>query len=173
MRRPLAAAVLAALALSGCRAMFQPPPQGRPTGREGWLQYAVGDLRVEAPASWRPSGDAERLDLEAPDGTGRLQIRRAEQRWAGEAQCLAAAEDALAQGAGRLSRPRQHPTTVAGRRAIVLEADQGEQGHGWAWGVCDGGTMYRLFLSGGTPLSREVLEAYRTLLATARIGGEA
>ncbi len=169
-----AAAGLAALvAAAGCRTLFQPPPQGRPTGREGWLAYSVGDLRIEAPASWRPSGDAERLELEAPDGTGRLQATRAEQRYAGEAQCLSAVEEMLAQSAERLARPRKHPTTVAGRRAFVLEADQGDRGHGWAWGVCDGGTLYRLFLSGGTPLSREVLEAYRTLLASARIGGVA
>ncbi len=171
--RRVAAALAAAVALAGCRTLFQPPPQGKPTGREGWLAYTVGELRVEAPAAWRPSGDAERLELEAPDGTGRLQIRRAEQRYEGEAQCLAAVEDSLAQSAERLSRPRKHPTTVAGRRAFVLEADQGERGHGWAWGVCDGGILYRLFLSGGTPLSRDVLEAYRTLLASARLGGEA
>lgn len=170
--RAAGVALAIALAASGCRTMFQPPPQGSPTGRAGWLAYAVGDLRVEAPAAWRASGDPERLDLEAPDGSGRLQVRRVEQRYADETQCLAAVEQELDRSAEGLSRARTHPTTVGGRRAWVLEADQGG-GHGWAWGICDGGTMYRAFLSGGAPLSKDVLDAYRTFLSSARFGGVA
>ena len=175
-RGRLAALAAAALSLSACRTVreaFAPPPRGQPTGRAGWLAYTVGDLRLEAPAAWQPHGTPERLELEAPDGSARLEVRRAGERLADEKACLAAAEEALAASQAGLSRPRQHPTTVAGRRAMVLEADQGDRGHGWAWGVCDGGVQYRIFLSGASPLSRDVLEAYRTLLATARIGGEA
>ena len=171
-----AIAFVVLLSLSACRTVreaFAPPPQGQPTGREGWSAYTVGDLRIEAPAAWRPHGTAERLELESPDGSARLQVRRAEDRLAGEKACLAAAEEALSASEANLSRPRLHPTTVAGRRAMVLEADQGDRGHGWAWAVCDGGVQYRIFLSGASPLSKDVLEAYRTLLATARIGGEA
>ncbi len=172
----ITATICAAALLPACRTVreaFQPPPQGRPTGREGWLVYGVGDLRIEAPSTWRPHGTAERLELESQDGSGRLEVRRVDDRWDGEAACLAAVEARLAASEERLDRPRRHPTTVAGRRAVVLEADQGGRGHGWAWGICDGGTQYRIFLSGSTPLSRDVLEEYRTLLASARIGGEA
>jgi hypothetical protein len=33
--------------------------------------------------------------------------------------------------------------------------------------------QYRIFLSGGTPLPKDVLEVYRNLLSSVRIGGEA
>ncbi len=170
------AALIGLVALSACRTVreaFQPPPKGTPTGREGWLAYDVGGLRIEAPAAWQPHGTTARHELEAPDGSGRLDVRRVDERWPTADACLAAGDQSLAASAERLSRPRRHATTVAGRRALVLEGDQGDQGHGWAWVVCDGGVQYRIFLSGGAPLSKDVLEAYRTLLATARIGGEA
>jgi hypothetical protein len=162
--------------LSACatlRSAFAPAPQGTPSGREGWLVYAAGDLRFEAPAAWNPSGDALRITLEAPDGTGRLEARQMEDRYPSADACLQSAEQTLKRNAGQLQRVRLHPTTVAGRRGVVLEADRGDQGHGWAWGVCDGGVQYRIFLSGGTPLQKDVLEVYRTLLSSVRIGGEA
>ena len=171
------AAVLAlALAVAGCASMrgaLAPSPVGMPSGRDGWLVYTAGDLRFEAPAAWRSSGDPRHVSLEAPDGSGRLEVREVEERFATNAACLGAAEDTLRRNAEQLQRARLHPTTVAGRRGVVLEADQGSAGHGWAWGICDGTVQYRLFLSGSTPLSKEVLEAYRALLASARIGGEA
>jgi hypothetical protein len=39
--------------------------------------------------------------------------------------------------------------------------------------VCDGGTQYRVFFAGKSPLPAAIVEAYRTLVASARIGGEA
>ncbi len=169
-------AIAVVLALSACatlRNVFSPAPQGMPSGREGWLVYTAGDLRFEAPAAWSPSGDAVRITLEAPDGTGRLEARQMEDRYPTAEACLQSAEQTLRHNAEQLQRVRLHPTTVAGRRGVVLEADRGDQGHGWAWGVCDGGVQYRIFLSGGTPLPKDVLEVYRTLLSSVRIGGEA
>jgi hypothetical protein len=170
------AAIALALSLSACamlREALSPAPQGKPSGRDGWLVYSAGDLRFEAPAGWHPSGDAQRITLEAPDGTGRLEARQVEDRFPSADTCLQSAEQTLRRNSEQLQRVRLHPTTVAGRRGVVMEADRGDQGHGWAWGVCDGGVQYRLFLSGGTPLSKDVLEVYRTLLSTVRIGGEA
>jgi len=48
---PLALALAAALALSGCgglRSLLGPPPESRPGEKAGWLAYRVEGLRFEA-----------------------------------------------------------------------------------------------------------------------------
>ena len=167
-------AVAALAALAGCQTMretFQPAPEGRPSGRDGWLVYGVGALSVEAPAAWRASGGARHLVLEAPDRGAKLELSTPDAPFAGEAACLADAEQVMRRGGG-MERVRRHPTKFAGARAEGLEGDAGGW-HVWAWAACDGGTAYQVFFTAQTPPSPEALEAYRTLVATARIGGNA
>ncbi len=172
----VAAALVVPLALlTGCATMreaFTPAPQGKPSGREGWLVYELRDLRFEAPAGWRPSGAERRMMLEAPDGRARLEVSVAETEFSDERACLAAAEDKLKGQAGSLERARLHPTRFAGRPAQTLEADQGGW-HLWAIASCDGGVQHRVFFTAATPAAPEALEAWKALLASARIGGEA
>jgi hypothetical protein len=174
MRRILALAS-AAVALAGCatlRDLVSAPPRGEPSGRPGWLVYDVGGLRFEAPESWRASGGDGRVKLEAPDGGARLEASIAEERFADEKTCIADAEDELRRGEAGLERVRRHPTTFAGKPGISQEADASGW-HGWAYGICDGGVQYRIFFAGRSPLPPEVVEVYRTLVKTARVGGEA
>jgi hypothetical protein len=164
----LAAALCAALlACAGAR-----PVQGRPSGREGWLAYEVQGLRFGAPAGWRADGDDRRVKLEAPDGRARLEVSVPESNLADERACLAAAEERLAQRQGALERARRHPTRLGGRSAQALEGDQGGW-HVWAIAACDGGRQYRVFFTAATPASAEALETWRTLMSSARLGGEA
>jgi hypothetical protein len=168
-------AVLALALATGCatfRDFFAGAPKGRPSGRAGWLVYDVAGLRFEAPDGWRASGSERRLVLESPDGGARLEAYVVEERFADGKACLLAAEDALRRKDGELERVRRHPTTFAGKPAVAQEADAGAW-HGWAWGFCDGGVQYRIFLAGRSPVAPEVVEAYRTLVGTARVGGEA
>ena len=160
----------AAVALAAC-ALFR-PPEGRPSGRAGWLVYQVGALAFEAPEGWRASGDARRVTLEAPDEGARLVVSAVEERFRDEKACLSAAEEELRRGEGALTRVRRHATTLGGRRAVAQEADQGPW-HGWAYGLCDGGAQYRIFLVGLSPVRPEVLEVQRALLEKLHIGGEA
>lgn len=168
------AALLAALvALSGCAGLRAAlaPPRGEPSGRPGWLVYNVGALRFEAPEGWRPSGDARHVTLEAPDGAARLEVSTPEQPLASEQACLAAGEAALKRGEG-MERVRKHATNFGGARGFMLEGDTAGW-HVWAWAACDGGVQYRVFLTARTPAPQAVIEAYRTLTASARIGGRA
>jgi hypothetical protein len=167
-RAPLAAALL--LALAGCRGAR--PVEGRPSGRAGWTVYELHALRFEAPAAWGASGDERRLLLEEPGGAARLELSVPEAAFADERACLAAAEARLAERQERLERARRHPSRFAGRAAQALEADQGGW-HVWAVVACDGGAQYRVFFTAASPASPEALEAWKTLLGTARIGGEA
>jgi hypothetical protein len=171
-RRPLAAAALAvaSLALAACGGMR--PVQGRPSGREGWLAYAIHDLRFEAPASWRASGGERRLALEAPDGRARLEVSLSEVTFADERACLAAAEEKLAGQQASLERARRHASRLGGRPAQALEADQGGW-HVWAIAACDGGVQYRVFFTAATPAAPEAIDAWRAFTASARVGGEA
>lgn len=166
--RVLAAALLVAglLACAGARAA-----RGTPSGRPGWLVYAVRDLRLEAPGSWAGTGDERGLTLSAPDGRARLEVTVAGS-YPDERACLADADDRLASGAGTLERARRHPTRLAGRPAQTLEADRGGW-HVWAVAACDGGVQYRIFLTAATPASADALELWRALMQGARIGGEA
>jgi hypothetical protein len=168
MRTVALAAALAALAgCAGGRAV-----QGQPSGREGWLAYAVRDLRFEAPAAWRAEGDERRVRLEAPDGRARLEVSMPEASFADERACLAAADEKLQAQQGALERARRHPTKLGGRSAQALEGDQGGW-HVWALAACDAGRQYRVFFTAATPASAEALETWRALLQRARIGGEA
>ena len=173
-RRPgrWAALVLLALGASGCatlKAAVTPAPTGAPGSRPGWLAWSVGDLRFEAPADWTPSGDARRLGLDA-GGAARLEAWVVEERFADGAACLAAAEEALTRGEAQLARVRRHATSLAGRPAVVQEADAGGW-HGWAYAVCRGGEQHRLFFTGRTPIGADLLEAWRGVVASARLGG--
>jgi hypothetical protein len=175
-RRSATALALVALvaALGGCRTLrdaFTPAPVGSPSGREGWLVYPLRELRFEAPATWRVSAGERRLTLEAPDGKAKLEITYAAEDFADEKACLAAAEEKLRQQQGTLERARLHATRLAGRPAHALEGDQGAW-HVRATAACDGGVQYRVFFTAATPASRDALEAHRTLLQSARIGGE-
>ena len=169
-RRLGAAALLAGL-LAGCgglRAALAPPPEASPGERPGWLAWRVEGLRFEAPAGWVAAGDARRLGLEA-DGL-KLEARVVDGRFADARACLAAADEALQRGEERLSRVRRHASTLGGRPAVMQEADAGGW-HGWAYGVCDGPVQYRLFFTGRSPIPAEVLEAWRGLVASVRLGG--
>lgn len=165
-----AAAALVAGALPGCAALRG--PEGRPSGRAGWLVYEVGGLRFEAPDGWRSSGGDGRVRLDAPGGDARLDVSRVDERYADERACLAAAREALRRGQGELERVRRHETTLAGRPAVAQEADTAGW-HGWAYGLCDGGVQYRIFFTGRSPLAQDAAEAYRILVASVRVGGEA
>lgn len=167
----LASALLSAVACASLRDAFAPAPVGRPSGREGWLVYALGSLRFEAPAGWHASGGERRIKLEAPDGRARLEVSYAEKPFADERACLSAADEKLKEQAAQLERARRHATRFGGVPAQTLEADRGGW-HVWAYAGCDGGVQYRVFLTAATPASPEHLEAQRTLVASARIGGE-
>lgn len=171
-RRALLLALVAALSgCAGLREALAPAPTGAASGRAGWLVYTVGDLRFEAPEGWRPSGGPRHLKLEAPDGGARLEVSTPDQPFATAQACLTDAEVVLRRGAG-MERVRKHATTFGGARAHMLEGDSGGW-HVWAWAACDGGRQYQVFLTARSPAPPEVVEAYRALTASARIGGQA
>ena len=158
------------LALAGCniiqeRAQEQ-GPQSRPAGDEGMLMFTVGRLSFEAPAAWPARGDPRRVLLVSPQNDARIDAQVSEKPFKDDGACLAQAEDSLARGSGKLTNLRRHPTTLAGRKAVVQEADQ-EGWHGWAWAVCDGGEQYRVFFTGRSPMGEESLRAYRLLSSSA------
>jgi hypothetical protein len=141
-------------------------PVSRASGDEGMVLYTVGRLTFEAPAAWQARGDPRRVLLTSAAGDARVDAQFVDRAFADDAACLAHAEDALARGAGGLGNVRRHPTTLAGRKAVVQEADQGAW-HGWAWAVCDGGEQYRLFFTGLSPLKDEAVRAVRLLGSSA------
>ncbi|WP_242393067.1 hypothetical protein [Anaeromyxobacter oryzisoli] len=167
------AAAAAAVALSGCaglRQAFEPAPQGRPSGRDGWLVYTIGELRFEAPVRWAPTGRRTHVTLESPESNARLEVSVSETRYPDQKACLAAGAEVLGK-ASHLERVRRHATTFAGARAETLEGDAGGW-HVWAWAACDGGTQYQVFFTAQTPAPPPVIEAHRTLVSSARIGGQ-
>jgi hypothetical protein len=173
-RGRLALALLAAgalLACAGVREALSPAPEGVPSGRDGWLRYAVGELRFEAPDGWARSGGPRHLTLERPDGSARLEVSTPEAPFAGEAACLADAAQVL-KGGAKMERVRQHPTRFGGVRALHLEGDQNGW-HVWAWAACDGGVQYQVFLTARSPAPADVVETYRALTGGARVGGQA
>ena len=157
-----------ALALQACAGVQR--PVARPAGDEGMVVYQVGRLTFEAPRAWEASGGGAAVRAESMDGRAFLDVRSPERRFAGERECLAQADESLAQGAAELANVRRHATSLAGRPALAQEADRGGW-HGWAYAVCDGGTQYRLFFTGVSPVSGEALAVLRALLASAWIGG--
>jgi hypothetical protein len=166
--------VLLAVSLSACaglREALAPAPEGKPSGRDGWLVYELRDLRFQAPATWRPAGGERRVALESPDGRARLEVSHPEREFVDGKACLAEADRKLRQQAGAFERVRRHPTRFAGRAAQTLEGDQGGW-HVWAYAVCDGGVQYRVFFAAASPMPPEAIEAYRALVESARIGGE-
>jgi hypothetical protein len=165
----LALLLLAAAGCAGLKAAVAPAPEATPGARPGWLGWRVGGLQFEAPEAWTPSGDARRLGLDAA-GAARLEAWVVEERFADGKACLAGAEEALARGEAQLSRVRRHATTLAGRPAVVQEADAGGW-HGWAYAVCQGGEQHRLFFTGRSPIPGELLEAWRGVVGSVRLGG--
>jgi len=169
-RRSLAAAGL--LALSGCsHVLTRAGPVTRPGGAEGSTVYVVGDLAFEAPAAWRAEGDDRRLRLLAPGDEATVEAAAAKVDGT-EASCLAEAEARLARGEGTLTGVRRHATTFAGAKGVTQEADQGAW-HGWAWAACAGGLQYRVWFAARSPIPKELLEARRRLVDSARIGAAA
>ncbi len=170
MRAPpslLLRAASLALALQACAVQR---PVARPAGDEGMVLYQVGRLSFEAPRAWDATGGPAAVRAESEDGRAFLDVRVLGHRFAGERDCLARAGESLAQGAAGLANVRRHDTTLAGRRAVAQEADR-EGWHGWAWAVCDGGTQYRLFFTGISPVAGEALAALTALQASVWIGG--
>lgn len=160
------------LALGGCatwRQITAGPPRTMLSERPGWIVYSVGALLLEAPAAWSASGEPQRIALDA-GGEARLEAWLVETRFADEKACLAAGEEALAKGAATLERVRRHATTLAGRPAVVQEADTGGW-HGWAYAVCDGAVQHRVVFTGRSPIPAALLEAWREVVRTARLPG--
>ena len=173
MKRALLAAG-AVLAFAGCASLrdaLAPAPVGKPSSRLGWLVYELHELQFEGLAAWKPAGGERRVALEAPDGRARLEVTYRDD-FAEAKACLADAEERLRQQEGAFERARRHPTRFAGRPAQTLEGDQGGW-HVWAYAVCDGAVQYRVFFTSMSPTSPEALDAYRSLVGSARIGGSA
>jgi hypothetical protein len=161
----MVAALLGALAACSIvhERAAEPGPVSRPAGMEGTLLYTVGRLSFSAPAAWQARGDPRRVFLASPRGDARIDAQVGDRTFPDDASCLAQAQDALAKGEARLGNVRRHPTTVAGRKALVQEADDPRGWHGWAWALCDGGEQYRLFFTGRSPVDAEGLEVARLL----------
>jgi len=168
----LAALSLLAMALGGCNIIHERAqeqgPQSRPAGDEGMLMFTVGRLSFEAPAAWPARGDPRRVMLVSPQNDARIDAQLTDRPFKNDAECLAQAEDMLARGSAKLTNVRRHPTTLAGRKAVVQEADQ-DGWHGWAWAMCDGGEQYRIFFTGRSPLGEEPLRASRLLSSSAAL----
>ncbi|HET6437224.1 MAG TPA: hypothetical protein VFG59_04130 [Anaeromyxobacter sp.] len=158
-------------ACAGLHGSLSNAPEGVPSGREGWLRYALAELRFEAPATWTRSGAPHHLRLERPEGDARLEVSSPEVPFADASACLADAEKLMRRGEG-MERVRSHPTRFAGMRALSLEGDQNGW-HVWAWVACDGGVQYQVFLTAQSPAPAEAVDEYRALTAGARVGGEA
>jgi hypothetical protein len=163
----------AALLLASCTTLqraAEPVPPSRPAADEGMLVYTVGALAFEVPSSWQVRGDERHVEAQPPDATAKVDVRLLEQRFKSAAECASQAEVALTRGSAGLANVRRHPTTVAGRRALVQEADAGPW-HGWAYAVCDGHVQYRIFVTGLSPVRPETLDAFRVLVSSAQLGG--
>jgi hypothetical protein len=163
-------AVAMPLLLAACATLEQAGrPSTRPSGDEGMVTYVVGGLSFEAPSGWSATGDERRVRIASPQGQVRIEADAVARPVAGEAECLADAEAVLARSAAGLTNARRHLTSLAGRRAVTQEGDQGAW-HGWAYAVCDGTTQYRIWFTGLSPMGQEALEAQRVLVASAQLG---
>jgi hypothetical protein len=166
-RSPVLRAALLALLAGACARVS---PVSRPTPDGDARIYSVADLQFQAPSDWRADGGARQVKLVSPSGDALLEVRASAVAGTASA-CLSNAEEVLARGASSLEGVRRHPSTFAGKKAVVQEADQAGW-HGWAWAVCDRGEQYRVWLAGRAPVSRETIDVQRRLVATARLGGE-
>jgi hypothetical protein len=146
--------------------VFDSPPAGRPSGQRGMLQYGIGRLTFLAPDTWEASGSSRKLHLAHPQDRGVLDVQQSDRSFRDEKECLANAEESLAKGSAKLTNIRRHASSFAGKRAIAQEADQGAW-HGWAWALCDGGTQYRLWFAGVSPVQKDVLDAWHALTKSA------
>ncbi len=164
----------AALALwlaTGCAGLLgRGPPESRPSARPGWRGYQVGALAIEAPSAWEASGDARRLALVPPQGSARLEAWAAGPRGADGAACLAAGEAALRERDAGLERVKRHLSSLGGKPAVEQEADQGGS-HGWAYLACAGPEQHWLTFTGRSPVSQPLLETWRAVVQSARLGG--
>jgi hypothetical protein len=160
------AAALAALVAISCARVS---PVSRPTPDGKGRVYSVAALSFEAPAGWRADGDPRSVKLSSPTGDARVEVKATAVPGPPDG-CLAGAEEALERGAASLTGVRRHPSTFAGKKAVVQEADQGGW-HGWAWATCDRGEQYRVYMAGRAPVSRETIDVQRRLVATARMEG--
>jgi hypothetical protein len=145
-------------------------PESRAAERAGWRVYTVGALTVEAPSDWVASGDGLRLALVPPEGSARLEARVSREQGPDARACLAAAEAALKERDGGLARVQRHPSTLGGRPALAQEAAQGAT-HGWAYVACAGPEAHWLTFTGRSPVSQRLLEDWRAVVQSARLGG--
>ncbi len=169
---PPRAGLTLALLLASCAGPsgLRGAPDSRPASRNGWLIYQVGALSFEAPATWDASGDARRMALLPPEGAARLEAWEAGSRGADAGACLADAEAAMKVRDSGLERVQRHPSSLGGRKAITQEADQGSN-HGWAWVACAGTAQHWLTFTGRSPVSQPLLEEWRAVVQSARLGG--
>ena len=165
----------ALVALTACSIVHErawdTPVQGRPSGQRGLLMYGVGRLTFLAPDGWEARGGERRVQLSHPQGQGRLDVQLGDRTFKDEKECIASGEESLSKGSANLTNVRRHGTTFAGKRAVTQEADQGGW-HGWAWAVCDGGTQYRVFFAGRSPVQKDVLDAWQALTKSAALGSQ-
>jgi hypothetical protein len=143
-------------------------PRSGPAHDEGMLLYTIGRLSFEAPAAWQATGDARKVALRSPADDGRIDAQVSDTRFADDRACLAQAKDALARGEAKLTNVRRHATTIAGKEAVVQEADSAGW-HGWAWAVCSGGEQYRISFNGRAPLNPEAVRASRLIPSSATL----
>ena len=160
----LAASLVALTACAGLRG-----PESSAGSTPGTTRYAVEGLSFEIPSAWRAGGSPRAVQLKHPEELAVLDVNQNQQRFADEKACLENGKAALARGDKSLRNVRRFPSSFGGRPAIAQEADQGGW-HGWGWAVCDGGTQYRVFFSGRSPVAREVIDAWRVFTKSARVG---
>jgi len=163
-------ALVALLLGAGCAGSGPGAAASRPAERAGWRVHTVGALSFEAPADWEASADGRRLALVLPDGTARVEAWVGPRRGADARACLAEAQAALQERDAGLERVQRHPSTLGGQPALVQEADQGAS-HGWALVACAGTAPHWLTFIGRSPVSQLLLEDWRAVVQTARLGG--
>ncbi len=169
---PPRAGLTLALLLASCAGPsgLRGSPGSLPASRADWRLYSVGGLSFEAPAAWDASGDARRMALLPPEGAARLEAWESGKRGADDASCLADGEAAMKARDAGLERVQRHPSSLGGRKAITQEADQGSN-HGWAWVTCIGPAQHWITFTGRSPVSQPLLEEWRSVVQSARLGG--
>lgn len=162
---------LALLLTSGCAGLgWRGAPESRPSDRAGWRIYSVGAISFEAPSDWEASGDGRKVTLVPPEGSAQLEAWVAGERGGDRKACLAAGEAALKDRDPGLARVQRHPSMLGGQPAIQQEADQGSN-HGWAYVVCAGKAQHWLTFTGRSPVSQRLLEDWRAVVQSSRLGG--